>query len=160
MTGKGRHANPICGYEIGMQTFITRNYQETVALGERIGKTLRGGEVLAMFGGMGMGKTAFTTGVAKGMGLSDAVSSPTFAIVNVYGRHAELCHFDMYRVSAWADLDSTGFFEYMEQGAVLCVEWSENIENALPETAVRIRFRKGEADDERKITIENGEAIL
>lgn len=143
-----------------MQRFVSRSYEETVALGERLGKTLKGGEVLAMFGGMGMGKTAFTTGVAKGMGLSCEVSSPTFAIVNVYGANAALCHFDMYRVSTWEDLDSTGFFEYMEQGTVLCVEWSENIENALPETAVRIQFSKGETDNSRVITVDGSETIL
>ncbi|MGN0562535.1 MAG: tRNA (adenosine(37)-N6)-threonylcarbamoyltransferase complex ATPase subunit type 1 TsaE [Candidatus Fimenecus sp.] len=143
-----------------MQKFVSESYEETVALGERLGKTLKGGEVLAMFGGMGMGKTAFTTGVAKGMGLSCEVSSPTFAIVNVYGENAALCHFDMYRVSTWADLDSTGYFDYMEQGTVLCVEWSENIENALPETAVRITFEKGDTEDTRIITFNGNEAIL
>ena len=143
-----------------MQKFVSECYAETVALGERLGKTLKGGEVLAMFGGMGMGKTAFTTGVAKGMGLSCEVCSPTFSIVNVYGENSELCHFDMYRVSSWEDLDSTGFFDYMEQGAVLCVEWSENIENALPETAVRIYFEKGDAENTRVITIDGNEAIL
>lgn len=143
-----------------MQRFVTESYGETVALGERLGKTLKGGEVLALFGGMGMGKTAFTAGVAKGMGLTCEVSSPTFAIVNVYGKNAELCHFDMYRVSTWEDLDSTGFFDYMEQGAVLCVEWSENIENALPETAVRITFEKGDTEDTRIITINGNGAIL
>lgn len=143
-----------------MQRFVTESYEETVALGERLGKMLKGGEVFALFGGMGMGKTAFTTGVAKGMGLACEVSSPTFSIVNVYGKNAELCHFDMYRVSSWEDLDSTGFFDYMEQGAVLCVEWSENIENALPETAVRIYFEKGDTEDTRIITIDGNEAIL
>lgn len=143
-----------------MQKFVTHSYEETVCLGARLGEMLKGGAVLAFFGGMGMGKTAFTTGVAKGMGLASEVSSPTFAIVNVYGKNAELCHFDMYRVSTWEDLDSTGFFEYMEQGAVLCIEWSENIENALPETAVRIVFEKGETENTRVITIEGMEAIL
>lgn len=143
-----------------MQRFLTESYSETVALGERLGETLKGGEVLAMFGGMGMGKTAFTTGVAKGMGLSCEVSSPTFAIVNVYGKNGELCHFDMYRVSTWDDLDSTGFFDYMAQGAVLCVEWSENIENALPETAVHITFEKGDTENARVITVDGIEAIL
>ena len=143
-----------------MQRFITESYSETVALGERIGKTLKGGEVLAMFGGMGMGKTAFTTGVAKGMGLSCEVSSPTFAIVNVYGKNGELCHFDMYRVSTWEDLDSTGFFDYMEQGAVLCVEWSENIADALPEDTVFVRIRRHETEENwRIITIEGADGL-
>lgn len=153
-----------CGLKLGLgdsvQKFVTKNYSETCALGERVGKTLCGGRVLAFFGGMGMGKTAFVTGVAKGMGLSDFVSSPTFSIVNVYGRHDELCHFDMYRVESWEDLDSTGFFDYMENGSVLCVEWSENIENALPDDAVRITMAQGDEADARIITIDGLETVL
>lgn len=129
-------------------------------MGERLGRALKGGRVIAFFGSMGMGKTAFVTGVAKGMGLSDDVSSPTFSIVNVYGKNAELCHFDMYRVESWEDLDSTGFFDYMENGSVLCVEWSENIENALPVEAVRICMKRGEEADTRLITVDGLEAEL
>ena len=140
--------------------YITHSKEETVALGRRLGAKLKNHDIIFYTGGLGMGKTAFTTGVAKGMGLSCEVSSPTFSIVNVYGENSELCHFDMYRVSTWADLDSTGFFDYMEQGAVLCVEWSENIENALPEIAVRIFFEKGDAENTRVITIDGNEAIL
>lgn len=143
-----------------MQKFVTNSYEETCCLGERLGRVLHGGCVIAFFGGMGMGKTAFVTGIAKGMGLSDDVSSPTFSIVNVYGKNAELCHFDMYRVESWADLDSTGFFEYMENGSVLCVEWSENIENALPDNAVRIQFAQGDEADTREITVEGLEEAL
>ena len=136
----------------GMQQFITKNAAETLALGVRLGEALRsGGRVVALFGPMGMGKTVFVSGVARGMGLSDAVSSPTFAIVNVYGANDELCHFDMYRVDTWEDLASTGFFEYMDAGSVLCVEWSENIENALPEDAIRVTLAQ---ENERIITME------
>lgn len=141
-----------------MQTFVTESYAETVALGEQLGKSLSGGKVIAFFGGMGMGKTAFVTGVAKGMGLTCAVSSPTFAIVNVYGEHENLCHFDMYRVGSWEDLYSTGFFEYMDAGRVLCIEWSENIENALPDDAVRIVMQKGQKENTRIISIDGWEA--
>lgn len=137
-----------------MSVFTTKNYEETVALGERLGKNLKRGTVVALFGGLGMGKTAFTTGVARGMGLNCAVSSPTFAIVNVYGENSELCHFDMYRVSSWDDLYSTGFFDYIDMGSVLCVEWSENIENALPENSVRVYIEKGENDSDRIIKID------
>ncbi len=154
----------VCSFKLGLgdfvQKFITKSYGETCALGERLGKALRGGRVIAFFGGMGMGKTAFVTGVAKGMGISDFVSSPTFSIVNVYGKNAELCHFDMYRVESWEDLDSTGFFEYMENGSVLCVEWSENIENALPADAVRISIAQGEEADTRIIMIDGLETVL
>ena len=140
-----------------MQIFNTDSYEKTVALGERLGKKLKGGDVVAFFGSLGMGKTAFTTGIARGMGLDDAVSSPTFAIVNVYGKSSQLCHFDMYRVDSWEDLYSTGFFDYLDMGSVLAVEWSENIENALPENAIRITIEKGEGDNDRVIKIDGCE---
>ena len=137
-----------------MQVFKTKNYEETVALAEKFGKQVKKGTVIAFYGGLGMGKTAFTTGVAKGMGIECDVSSPTFAIVNVYGKNSELCHFDMYRVSSWDDLYSTGFFDYMDMGSVLCVEWSENIENALPDDYIRIEISHGDNENERIIDIE------
>lgn len=142
-----------------MQTFITENENETSALGERLAKTLKGGTVVAFFGGLGMGKTAFTRGIAKGVGALRSVSSPTFAIVNDYGGEPHLYHFDMYRVESWDDLYSSGFFEYYESGGVLAVEWSENIENALPENTIRIVFGRGKTDNQRIITIEGGEEI-
>lgn len=137
-----------------MQVFTTSDYNDTLKLGERLGRQLKGGTVVAFFGGLGMGKTAFTAGIARGMGLTDCVSSPTFAIVNVYGRNSELCHFDMYRVNSWEDLYSTGFFEYLDMGSVLAVEWSENVENALPDDAVRIYIEKGEGENDRIIKID------
>ncbi len=142
-----------------MQTFITENENETVHLGERLAKTLKGGTVVAFFGGLGMGKTAFTRGLAKGVGAIRDVSSPTFAIVNDYGGEPHLYHFDMYRVESWDDLYSSGFFEYYESGGVLAVEWSENIENALPENTIRIVFKRGKTDNQRIITIEGGEEL-
>lgn len=142
-----------------MQTFITENENETVILGEKLAKTLKGGTVVAFFGGLGMGKTAFTRGLAKGVGAIRDVSSPTFAIVNDYGGEPHLYHFDMYRVESWDDLYSSGFFEYYESGGVLAVEWSENIENALPENTVRVVFKRGKTDNQRIITIEGGEEI-
>ena len=137
-----------------MQTFYTDSYDATVALGERLGKKLKSGDTVAFFGSLGMGKTAFTTGIARGMGLDDAVSSPTFAIVNVYGKNSELCHFDMYRVDSWEDLYSTGFFDYLDAGSVLAVEWSENIENALPENSIKVVIEKGAGDSDRVIKID------
>lgn len=142
-----------------MQTFITKSENETASLGERLAKTLKGGTVVAFFGGLGMGKTAFTRGIARGLGCARSVSSPTFAIVNDYGGEPPLYHFDMYRVESWDDLYSSGFFDYYESGGILAVEWSENIENALPENTVRIAFERGSADTERIITIDGGEEI-
>lgn len=142
-----------------MQIFVTKDENETVSLGEKFAKTLKGGTVVAFFGGLGMGKTAFTRGMAKAVGAVRDVSSPTFAIVNDYGGEPHLYHFDMYRVESWDDLYSSGFFDYYESGAVLAVEWSENIENALPENTVRVIFERGKTDTERIITIDGGEEI-
>lgn len=137
-----------------MARYITNSPQETEALAAEIAQQLCPGTVIAFFGGMGMGKTAFTRGLARGMGLDVAVSSPTFAIVNDYGGNPPLVHFDMYRVTSWEDLYSTGFYDYMDMGAILAVEWSENIENAIPEDAIRITIEQGAVEDERIITVE------
>ena len=139
--------------------WITHSPQETEALGERLGQRLPAGSVLAMFGGMGMGKTALVRGLARGLGFSGEVSSPTFAIVHEYaGGRLPLYHFDMYRVEGWEDLSSCGFFDYLDMGGVLAVEWSENIENALPESAFRLPFRRGESPEER-ILVWEGEDL-
>lgn len=122
--------------------WITHSAQETEAAGAALARNLGPGTVVAMFGGLGMGKTAFVRGMAAGLGLGAEVSSPTFALVHEYGGSPPLVHFDMYRVSGWDDLYSTGFFDYLDQGAILAVEWSENIEAALPEDAIRVVFER------------------
>lgn len=142
-----------------MQKFVTNSESETVSLGEKIAEKLTGGTVVAFFGGLGMGKTAFTRGLAKALGVKEKVSSPTFAIVNDYGGNPPLYHFDMYRVESWDDLYSSGFFDFYEAGGILAVEWSENIENALPENTVKVTFERGETDNQRIITIDGGEKI-
>jgi tRNA threonylcarbamoyladenosine biosynthesis protein TsaE len=114
----------------------------TEKYGEELAKELKSGDVVAMFGGMGMGKTQLVRGIARGLGLDAEVSSPTFALVHDYGGDPPLVHFDMYRISGWEDLYSTGFFDYQEAGAILAVEWSENVENALPESAIRLYFTR------------------
>ena len=108
-------------------------------MAQRFAETLKKGDVIAFFGDLGVGKTAFVSGIAKGLDALDAYS-PTFALVNDYGGKIRLVHFDMYRISTWEDLESTGFFDYLESDAVLCIEWSENILNALPENCVRIKI--------------------
>ena len=127
----------------------TKSYNETIEYAKKLGSVLKGGEVIAYFGGLGMGKTTFTSGLAIGMGINAEVSSPTFALVNEYGSSKKLYHFDMYRISTFDDLCSTGFFDYLDTNAVLAVEWSENIENALPENYIRIEIERGETDDSR-----------
>ena len=142
-----------------MQKFITNNTDETTELGRKLGQSLKGGTVVAFFGGLGMGKTAFTRGLAKALCVKEEVSSPTFAIVNDYGGNPPLYHFDMYRVETWDDLYASGFFDFYEAGGILAVEWSENIENALPENTVRVQIERGEHDNQRIITIDGGVQI-
>ena len=132
-----------------MKQIETKSYEETIEYARRLGKVLKGGEVIAYFGGLGMGKTTFTSGLCEGMGIKAEFSSPTFALVNEYGTLKKLYHFDMYRISDFDDLCSTGFFDYLDTNAVLAVEWSENIENALPENYIRVEIERGKTDESR-----------
>ncbi|MBQ6600454.1 MAG: tRNA (adenosine(37)-N6)-threonylcarbamoyltransferase complex ATPase subunit type 1 TsaE [Clostridia bacterium] len=134
--------------------FRSASAAETEEFASQLAKKISGGTVVALYGGLGMGKTAFTRGFARGLGNESYVSSPTFALVNDYGGNPPLVHFDMYKVESWDDLYSSGFFDYYDMGAILCTEWSENIENALPENTVRVRIEKGENENERIITVE------
>lgn len=136
-----------------MYRMISKSTDDTEKIGEQIANKLCGNEVIALFGGLGMGKTAFTRGLCRGLDVNDGVSSPTFALVNEYHGKYNIYHFDMYRVTTWDDLYSTGFFDYIDNG-ILVIEWSENIEGALPENAIRINFSKGNNDDERIFEIE------
>lgn len=136
-----------------MYRIISKSTDDTERIGEQIAKKLCGNEIIALFGGLGMGKTAFTRGLCSGLGVNDGVSSPTFALVNEYHGKHNIYHFDMYRVTSWDDLYSTGFFDYLDKG-ILVIEWSENIEGALPENAIRINISMGNNDDERTFEIE------
>lgn len=136
---------------------ITHSPEETISLGKRLGKLLRGGDCIAYKGDLGAGKTTLTRGISIGMGLGDEVTSPTFALVNEYrGRKLSLIHFDMYRITSADDLETTGFFDYMDDDAVLAVEWSENISEELPDNAVEIDIRRL-SDSEREIIINGDE---
>lgn len=110
-----------------------------------------------MFGGLGAGKTAFTRGLARGLGVDDGVSSPTFALVNEYEGKFHIYHFDMYRINSYDDLYSTGFFDYMDTG-IMVIEWSEKIEAFLPEQRITVTI-KYISETEREITIEGAEEI-
>lgn len=137
-----------------MEKYITSSPEETEELGLRLGKKLRGGEVIAYKGGLGMGKTCFTRGLAAGLGYEGEVTSPTFALINEYlGGRLPLYHFDMYRINSWEDLYSTGFFDYREMGGVIAAEWSENIENALAENTITVSFT-ALGDEKREIIID------
>ena len=126
-----------------MQTFITKSYNETVAAAAEFAKSLPQGAVIGYLGDLGAGKTAFTAGIVKGLGIDADVSSPTFAICNEYrGGGKVLYHFDMYRIDSWDDLYSTGYFDYLDSGAYIAAEWSENIYGALPDEAVIVEISK------------------
>ena len=136
-----------------MERIISNSPNETEKIGEKLAQSLKGTEVIALFGGLGMGKTAFTRGLCRGLGVDDGVSSPTFALVNEYSGKFNIYHFDMYRVTTWDDLYSTGFFDYIDTG-VLVIEWSEKIEGALPDNALKITISRGENDNQRIFEIE------
>ena len=136
-----------------MIQYISNSTTETEALGERIAKVLTGNEVIALFGDLGAGKTAFTRGLCRGLGIIDGVSSPTFAIVNEYDGGFPVYHFDMYRITSIDDLYSTGYYDYLGNG-LLVIEWSENIESELDDDAIRITIEKTADNDRRIITID------
>ena len=135
--------------------FYTNSPDETEALGEKLAQVLTPGTVIAFRGDLGAGKTAFTRGLARGLGAADRVTSPTYTIVNEYleGR-MPLFHFDMYRLGSSDELFDIGWEDYLERGGVCAVEWSENVDDAM-EGSLRICIEKV-TDTERKITIEGG----
>lgn len=133
---------------------ISNSPAETEAFAEALAQRLSGGEIIAFRGSMGMGKTCFTRGLAKGLGFTGQVTSPTFALVNEYvGGRLPLYHFDMYRIEGWEDLYSSGYFDYMEMGGVIAAEWSENIEGALEGKVIRVEISRID-ENTRKITVE------
>ena len=134
--------------------YITHSLAETEELGCRLGRTLGPGAVVAYFGGLGMGKTAFTRGLARGLGCRGRVTSPTFTIVNEYDGPTPLFHFDMYRLADADALFDIGWEDYLDRGGVCAVEWSENVAEALPEDTVWVDIRRLEGEDNgRCITI-------
>ena len=140
--------------------YRTENTAQTEALGQQLGRTLAPGSVVAFRGGLGMGKTAFTRGLARGLGCTGRVTSPTFTIVNEYPGRIPLCHFDMYRLESSDALFDIGWEDYLAGGGVCAVEWSERVEDALPPESIRVTFaRRPEADDWRSIRIEGGEKL-
>ena len=135
--------------------FTTHSPEQTEAVGERLGQALRGGEIVAYRGGLGAGKTAFTRGLARGLGISMRVTSPTYTIVNEYtGGRLPLFHFDMYRLASSDELFDIGWEDYLARGGVCAVEWSENVEDAM-DGAIFVTLEK-RTEDVREITIEGG----
>ena len=138
-----------------MFKLISHSPQQTESAGEVLGKRMNNGGVLALFGPMGMGKTVLTRGIVRGLGSLDSVSSPTFAIVNVYtGKDGlSIRHFDMYRIKGPDDLESTGYYDYLSDGGVMIIEWSENVVSELPDDTVCVVMERGESENERIISV-------
>ncbi len=135
-----------------MREIITRDERETEEAGAELARELPDGAVVAMYGELGAGKTAFVRGMARGMGIDCRVSSPTFTIVNEYEGERTLIHFDMYRLGSADELWGIGWDDYLARGAVCAVEWSENVEEAFTGDEVTVRFEKL-GPGERRITI-------
>ena len=137
--------------------FVSRSTQETEQFGEEVAKSLRGGDVLAFTGSLGMGKTAFTRGLARGLGCCGRVTSPTFTIVNEYDGKTPLFHFDMYRLGSSDELFDIGWDDYLARGGVCAVEWSERVSDALPDDTIYVDIARGEEDENtRTITVTGG----
>ena len=136
--------------------FITHSPEETEAIGEKLAQQLKPGTILAYRGDLGAGKTAFTRGLARGLGFREQVTSPTYTIVNEYlGGFMPLFHFDMYRLHSSDDLFDIGWDDYLERGGICAVEWSENVEDALEEPITVTIEKLGE--NSRRITVEGSE---
>ena len=133
---------------------LSHSPEDTEDIGARLAEQLEPGAVVAFTGDLGAGKTAFTRGLARGLGIPDRITSPTFTIVNEYeGGRLPLFHFDMYRLGSADELFDIGWEDYLRRGGVCAVEWSEIIADALEEDAVRVDIRRGASDQERVITI-------
>jgi tRNA threonylcarbamoyladenosine biosynthesis protein TsaE len=134
--------------------YLSKSEQQTYEIGRAFAKQLQANDVVALFGDLGAGKTWFTKGMAKGMGIDDYVTSPTFALLNEYPGKIPLYHFDMYRITDADGLSDIGFYDYLEQGGVCVIEWSENILPFLPESYYRVEIKPAKADNQRVIAIE------
>ncbi|MCD7881102.1 MAG: tRNA (adenosine(37)-N6)-threonylcarbamoyltransferase complex ATPase subunit type 1 TsaE [Clostridiales bacterium] len=141
-------------------TCTTHSPEETEALGECLGAQVPPGTVIAFTGDLGAGKTAFTRGLARGLGIQGRVTSPTFTIVDEHtGGRLPLFHFDLYRLSSADDLFDIGWEDYLARNGVCAVEWSEVAAELWDETTLRVDIRRGTQDNERTITIEGAEGL-
>ena len=133
-----------------MTSIKTEDFAQTERLGELLAKKINGNRVFALFGEMGSGKTALTRGIVRGMGINADVTSPTFALINEYhGAGKTVYHFDMFRISSPDDLYSTGYYDYLDSGKTLVIEWSENIVSELPDDCVKIKIFKNQNPNDR-----------
>ena len=137
--------------------YLSHSPEETEAFGCRLAQSLKRGTVIACRGGLGMGKTALTRGIAKGLGYEGRVTSPTFTIVNEYRAPIPVFHFDMYRLADSDALFDIGWEDYLQQNGVCVVEWSENVEDALPADTVTVSIARGDGENARVITVTGGD---
>ena len=138
--------------------YLSHSPEETEHIGEMLGRRLRPGTVVAYRGELGMGKTAFTRGLARGLGCAGRVTSPTFTIVNEYDGATPLFHFDMYRLGSSDELFDIGWEDYLTRGGVCAVEWSERVDDAMPADTLWVDIARGTDESDRIITITGGEA--
>lgn len=136
--------------------YISNSVEETKKIASELAKTLNGGDVLCMYGDLGAGKTAFVQGLAKGLGIDEPITSPTFTIVNEYYGSLPLYHFDVYRIADPDEMYEVGYEEYVYGGGISVIEWSELIEDILPERRYKVTILKdaSEHDDYRRIEVE------
>ena len=139
-----------------MQTFsctvVTHAPQETAALAKRLGAAADAGTVLCLVGDLGAGKTLFTQGFARGLGVTEEVTSPTFALMNQYCGRLPVTHFDLYRLEREEELDEIGFYEFAEpSGGVVLIEWADKFPDALPKPHIRLEIERGDTEDERRL---------
>ena len=140
---------------------LSHSPEDTEDIGARLAEQLEPGAVVAFTGDLGAGKTAFTRGLARGPGVTDRVTSPTFTIVNEYeGGRLPLFHFDLYRMDSPEELFDIGWEDYLARGGVCAVEWSEHAEGAFEEEPIWVDIRRGESDDQRVISIRNAPDLL
>ena len=136
--------------------YCSNSVAETEELGAQLAARLRPGDVVAYTGDLGAGKTAFNRGIARGLGIPERVTSPTFTIVNEYeGGRLPLFHFDLYRLGDPEELFDIGWEDYLARGGVCAVEWSENVAGALEDEPIRVDIRRGAHDGQRVISIRN-----
>lgn len=144
-----------------MKTFISNSSEQTEQIASEFAQTLFQGDIVAVYGELGAGKTVFARGILKGLNYSGYVTSPTYIVVNEYvistnpANIRKVVHFDMYRIETEADLDSTGFYDYCQQQAVVLIEWGDRVEYLLDENTKRV-YIEGSGDDARTITIVSG----
>lgn len=136
--------------------YQSNSVQETEELGRKLAQYLKAGDVIAYIGDLGAGKTAFTRGVAQGLGIAERITSPTFTIVDEHeGGRLPLFHFDLYRLYSAEELFDIGWEDYLQRGGVCAVEWSERMEDMLEEEPIWVEIRQGDREEQRLITIRN-----